>query len=314
MKILITGAGGFMGPHIIEFLVNKGHEVLGTYYSPTTDITKSNPKAQLIECDITNKDKLKTILASFRPDRIFHLAAQSYPTVSWDKPQLTFYVNAIGTINLFESLRELKLDPVILVACSSAEYGYVKEEEVPIKEDHPLLPLHPYGVTKVAQDLLTYQYFKNYGQKGIRARIFNTTGPKKINDVCADFTKRAVMIKKGLSEPVMKVGNLETRRALTDVRDLIRGFWLLTEMGEYGQVYNLSGSKVYKIGDILELVLREVGLENVRIEQDPKLMRPTDEPIIFGSTERLEQQTGWKQEIPIEKTIKDMIAHWEKVL
>jgi GDP-4-dehydro-6-deoxy-D-mannose reductase len=174
--------------------------------------------------------------------------------------------------------------------------------------------LHPYGVSKVAQDLLTYQYYKNFGIKGIRARIFNTTGPRKVNDVCADFTKRAVEIEKGLSERKMRVGNLDTKRAITDVRDLIRAFWMLTEEGKHGDVYNLSGAEVYTMREIMEKVLELTGLENVEVWQDPALIRPTDEPVIFGSTEKLKAKTGWKQEIPLEKTLKDMIEYWRTVL
>jgi len=313
MRCFITGAGGFMGPHLARFLHEKGAEIMSTYYEPISDIKELKKVGKAIELDVRDREKFKKLLKEFKPDQVYHLAAQSYPTVSWEKPNYTVQSNIEGTINLFESLKELKMNPIVIVACSSAEYGFVMPEEVPIKETHSLLPLHPYGVSKVAQDFLTYQYFKNFGMKGIRVRIFNTTGPGKVNDVCSDFTKQAVMIEKGKQKPVFKVGNLNTRRALTDVRDIINAFYLLAEKGEAGEVYNASGEKAYLIKDILDEIIKITGIK-VKIEIDPKLVRPTDEPIIFGDSAKLKNDTGWKQFVPIEKTLKDMVEFWRNKL
>ncbi len=313
MKAFITGAGGFMGLHLATFLKKQGYEVMSTYYESIWPISALKELGEAEELDVRDKDKFKHLLNEFKPTKVFHLAAQSYPTVSWERPNYTTQANIEGTINLFESLKELNINPVTLVACSSAEYGFVTEDEVPIKESHALLPLHPYGVSKVAQDFLTYQYFKNFGLNGIRMRIFNTTGPGKVNDVCSDFTKRAVMIEKGLSEPVMRVGNLKARRGITDVRDAIRGFNLVTDMGKMGDVYNISGDKVYLIQDILNKVL-ELSDISPEIKVDPQLIRPTDEPVIFGDSSRLKEATGWEQEITLEKTLQDMIDFWRKKL
>ncbi len=312
-RAYITGIGGFIGQHLCNFLIEQGYEVLGSYYDPTTDVALLPKKARIEKCDIRDATAVERAIAAAKPDVIFHLAAQSYPEVSWEKPAYTMEANAIGTINLFEAVKRLKLDPVILVACSSAEYGFVSEDEVPVKESHPLLPLHPYGVSKVAQDLLTYQYFKNDGIRGIRARIFNTTGPMKSGDVCGNFTQQAALIKKGKQEPIIKVGNLEARRAITDARDMVRAFELLARKGEPGEVYNLSGSKVYRVGDILDMLLRIADVR-AEIRQDPALLRPTDEPIIYGDSAKVKAITGWKQEIPIERTLTDMLAHWMEVL
>ncbi|MDI6738496.1 MAG: GDP-mannose 4,6-dehydratase [Nanoarchaeota archaeon] len=313
MKAFITGAGGFMGPHLAKYLHEKGDTVYSTYYEPISDINELKKLGIAKELDVRDTNKFRKMLKEFQPDVVYHLAAQSYPNVSWEKPNYTIQANVEGTINLFESLKELNLNPVVIVACSSAEYGFVKPEEVPINEAHSLLPLHPYGVSKVAEDLLTYQYFKNFGMKGIRVRIFNTTGPGKVNDVCSDFTKQAVMIEKGLQKPVFKVGNINTRRALTDVRDIIRAFRLLAEKGKAGEVYNASGEKAYLIKDILDEIIKITGIK-VKIKIDPKLIRTTDEPIIFGDSTKLKNETGWRQEIPIEKTIKDMIEFWRAKL
>jgi len=304
----VTGAGGMMGSHMVEFFKRKNFDVLGTYYRPTTDINEIKDVCTLKELDVRDYWDVHKVVRDFKPDRIFHLAAQSYPTVSWDQPQYTIDTNTKGTTNLFEAVKNLKLDPMIMNACSSAQYGFVEEKDVPVKESHPMKPLHPYGVTKVTQEMLAYQYFKNFGIRCVNIRIFNTTGPRKVNDVCADFTKRAVEIEKGKDVP-MRVGNLQTRRAITDVRDAINAFWLATEKGQPGETYNFSGDQAYLIGDLLQKVVDITGI-TPKIWQDPALMRPTDEPIIFGDATKLKEHTGWSQQYAIDTTLKDMVAYW----
>jgi nucleoside-diphosphate-sugar epimerase len=241
------------------------------------------------------------------------MAAQSYPTVSLLKPRETFDANAGGTINLFECLRSLDMTPVVVVACSSAEYGPVAAEDLPVLETHPLRPLHPYGVSKVAQDLLAAQYFTNYGMSAVRIRIFNTTGPGKEGDVCADLTRRAVEIEKGIRPPSLPVGNLTTRRAIVDARDLVRGLWLSAEHCAVGDVYNLGGDKVYSVQQIIDTIRAEVRV-GFQIQQDPALMRPCDEPVIAGDTSKVRSCTGWKPELDLAETIHDMINWWRRRL
>ncbi|MBE3086975.1 MAG: GDP-mannose 4,6-dehydratase, partial [Bacteroidetes bacterium] len=185
MRTWVTGFGGFMGVHLVEMLQTKGEEVLSTYFRPTTDISDVHSESKIVECDVRDRKKVFSLLEEFKPQKIYHLAAQSYPTVSWDEPWYTIETNVIGTINIFEGVKKVGLDCIILNACSSAEYGFVTEEEVPIMESHSLKPLHPYGVSKVAQEMLAYQYYRNFGIKSIAVRIFNTTGPRKVNDVCS---------------------------------------------------------------------------------------------------------------------------------
>lgn len=308
-RILVTGAGGMIGSHLLDFLIARGHEVVGTDFVPTTDIKELNKKALYIECDIRDKNKLTDIISRFKPEIIFHLAAQSFPTVSWDRPEYTIEANILGTVNLFEAVKELKLDTIILNAGSSAEYGYVREKDVPVKEERELKPLHPYGVSKVAQELLAYQYYKNFGIKSVTIRIFNTTGPKKINDVCSDFTKQVALMEKGLQKPVLKVGNINTKRAITDVRDLIEAFWLAVHECDFGERYNVSGDKIYLIRDIID-ILRELTVIKFDLYEDPNLIRPTDEPVIYGDSARFKEKTGWQQKIEIKKTLKDMLDYW----
>jgi len=310
----VTGAAGFMGDYLVETLVNKGHDVLATYYRPTTDVRNIDRRARIEECDIRDRSKVRGLLSGFRPDSIFHLAAQSYPTVSWEDPWYTIETNVIGTINIFEGIKELGLDCKVLNACSSAEYGFVSQEEVPLKEEHSLKPLHPYGVSKVAQEMLAYEYFKNFGVKSISIRIFNTTGPRKVNDVCSDFTKRLVQIEKGKNpERKLRVGNIKTKRTITDVRDSVRAFQLALDKATIGETYNLSGEKVYEIEEVIDLLRKLVDF-NFECEVDPKLLRSTDEPIIYGDSERFKRETGWRQEIPLDRTLNDMLNYWRGVL
>ena len=312
MRALITGATGFIGSYLSSLLYEEGYEVYGTNYG----INHSKeycvaPAIKLFECDIRDGNAVDSLLETIAPDRIYHLASQSLPTVSWRDPVTTIMTNIVGTINVFESVIKHKLDSRVLVACSSAEYGLSIQSDIPVREDHPLQPLHPYGVSKVAQDMLALQYFVNFGVPTVRIRIFNTTGPGKTNDVCSDFAKRIVEAEKGLSQSVIKVGNLTARRDITDVRDTIRGLYLAMEKGVMGEVYNLSRGETYQISNILKILL-SLSRKRIDVEIDQGLLRPTDEPVIVGNSENLYMQTGWKPTIPIEKTLEDTINYWRE--
>lgn len=319
MKVLVTGAGGMVGSHMVELLYSHGDDVLGTYYKPTTDIANIDQNIKMIECDIRYYQSVLRIISEFQPDQIYHLAAQSYPTVSWSHPQETIDTNVNGTINVFEAIKEVRknclfYDPMVVVACSSAEYGQTLNElDNPyVKETAELKPLHPYGVSKVGQDLLSFQYFMNDRIRCIRARIFNSTGTRKTNDVTSDFTKRAIIAEKtGIWK--LRVGNLETKRAIMDQRDLVNGLMLLAKKGKVGDVYNLSSEYCYQMKEIVEMIERLVG-HKFEIEVDPRLLRPTDERIIIGNVDKLKADTGWCQQIKMEQTVSDMLNYWRKVL
>jgi len=313
MKALITGVTGFIGSYLAEYLLAKGMIIYGTFHRESIeDIAHLKDKITLSKCDVRNQATVQKIVKKSNPDFIFHLAAQSRPDISWKNPVETMETNVMGTVYVFESVRQLGLDPKILVTGSSAEYGLIGENEPPIKEDHPLLPVSPYGVSKVAQDLLAYQYFKNYGMKMIRVRIFGATGPRKVGDACSDFAKQIVKIECGKAEPIIRVGNLEVKRDLMDVKDTLEAFWLLMEKGKIGDVYNICSSKVIKIGDILNKFL-EISGRSVKIEVDPKKLRPSDEPIVVGDSSKIRKDCGWMPAIPIEKTLEDTLNYWRKV-
>jgi len=311
MRALITGIDGFIGSYLAECLLAKGIDVHGII----ANLTQIENIAHLIDkitpskCDVRNQITVKKVIRKSAPDFIFHLAAQSRPDISWRDPWRTMEVNVMGTLNVFESVRQLGLDPKMLVACSSSEYGFLREDEGPIKENNQLLPLSPYAVSKVTQDLLAYQYFQNYNLKTIRVRIFGTIGPRKIGDACSDFARQIAEIERGKKEPIVHVGNLEARRDLTDVRDMVEAFWLLVRKGKFGDVYNACSSRVYKISDILNKFL-ELSEVDIKVKVDSKKLRPSDEPIIVGDNSKIRKESGWRPKISIDKTLEDILSYW----
>ena len=229
------------------------------------------------------------------------------------KPCETMEINAGGTINVFESLRAVGIKPMVVVACSSAEYGPVAAADLPVRETHPLHPLHPYGVSKVAQDLLAAQYFANYSLPCVRIRIFNTTGPGKEGDVCSDLLKRVAEIELGIRNPVLLVGNVTSRRAIIDVRDMARGLWLAAERCEPGDVYNVGANRIYSVEELIETI-RTLVKTPFTVEQESSLMRGCDELVIAGDTTKFRTRTGWEPGIDLHGTLQEMLAWWRQRL
>jgi GDP-4-dehydro-6-deoxy-D-mannose reductase len=306
MKILITGASGFIGGFLTDHCLKKDATVLGI------DIRQpdgASARAPFEICDVRDFGKFSALLSQFRPDRVFHLAAQSYPTISLIRPQETMETNAGGTINLFEGLRASGQKPIVVVACSSGEYGPVASEDLPVRETHALSPLHPYGVSKVTQDLLTAQYFINYTIPAVRMRIFNTTGPGKLGDVCSDLARRAVEIEMGVRPPILMVGNLTTRRALADVRDLVRALWIAAEKCKPGDVYNIGADQIFSVQEVIDAIRAQMKIA-FTVQQQPDLVRACDEPIIAGDTSKLRSCCDWVPKIDLHSTLRDMLAWW----
>ncbi|MBI4015358.1 MAG: GDP-mannose 4,6-dehydratase [Candidatus Aenigmarchaeota archaeon] len=321
MTVLITGASGFIGSFLSRLCLNKGENVIGVYwksddYANLEDIQNKNliddieTKMKLVYCNVADFYAVRRLIEEFKPDKIFHLAAEASPTYSLQYPQETIQTNVIGTINIFESIRDLKINPIVVVAGSSAEYGIVEEKDLPTKETHQLKPLHPYGVSKVAQDLLSYQYFKNYGIKTVVCRIFNTTGPGKTKDACSAYAKRIIEVKLGVRNKIL-CGNLENYRDVTDGRDMAAAIWLAGDSGEWGESYNLCSGKLHKIGDIVKRMMELSGVKADLI-QDKTLLRPADERVIAGDNLKFVSKTGWKPVIPMDQTLNDMLKWWEE--
>lgn len=313
-RVLITGITGFAGSHMAEFLLKEGYEVYGIcrWRANRENIVHLNDKVKLIEADLLDSHSLERLIFEVRPDLIFHLAGQSFVPASWTSPALTLETNVVGPANLFEAVRRAQIDPVIQLACSSEEYGLVKPSELPIKETNPLRPLSPYAVSKLAMDYLGYQYFKSYGMKIVRTRGFNHTGPRR-GEVFAEssFAKQIAEIEKGKREPVLYVGNLEAQRDYTDVRDMVRGYFLAATRGEPGEAYNICRGQAWKIEDVL-LYMISLSKKKVKVKKDPARMRPSDVPILIGNNTKFRKQTGWKPEISLKQTFRDLLDYWRE--
>ena len=253
------------------------------------------------------------LLAEYQPTHVFHLGAQSLPTVSWADLVGTFESNVMGSLSLFEAVRHMKRLPIVVSACSSAEYGHVPASAIPVKEEHTLRPLHPYGISKLCLDLLAREFFLDYKIPAVNLRLFNTTGPGRTNDAPSDFVRQLNCIRKGLQPPVIEEGNLKPHRAFRDVRDTVRGFYLAALKGNHGEACNLCATSTNKIGELLRTAIRLSGIE-VETRQAEHLIRPSDEKIIFGSTDKFRKYTGWMPTLSIEQTLSSMLEYWDRKL
>jgi GDP-4-dehydro-6-deoxy-D-mannose reductase len=341
LRVLITGVTGFAGSHLAEYLLERGDvEVYGacrwrSRLDNLSDLARQgrlnrrgldalvNDAAQLREMadsnalnllqgDMADPYQMKTLLEIVKPERIFHLAAQSFVPTSWSAPAETFYINTVGQIHLFEAVRAAGIDPLIQIAGSSEEYGLVHPDEVPMKESNPLRPLSPYAVSKVAQELLAYQYHQSYGLKTVVTRGFNHTGPRHGPVLsCSSFARQIAEIEADLAPPVLYVGDLTTRRDWVDVRDVARAYWLALERGLPGEVYNVGSGTTRTIQSMLDLLL---SLSSVKVEvrQDPARLRPSDVPILWADDSKFRARTGWEPQIPFERTMRDLLDDWRE--
>jgi GDP-4-dehydro-6-deoxy-D-mannose reductase len=283
--------------------------VVGSFLS-APDGFQSLHGIRFVACDLRNGPQVTKLVEERAPTHVFHLGAQSSPMRSRTAPLETFDSNVLGSLHLFEAVRRLPRPPVVVLACSSAEYGHVARTGIPTRESQKLNPLHPYGISKVCLDLLARYYFVEHGIPTIRLRVFNTTGPGKTEDAASDFIRQLVQIKRGLRPPVVKAGNLSPRRAFLDVSDAVRGFYLAATRGKPGEVYNLCASQTHSIRELLECAIRITGVQ-VRIQESSRLVRPHDEKIIFGSSARFRRHTGWKPTVSFEETLASMLDYWQ---
>jgi len=315
MRILITGITGFVGSHFAEYALERGFQVFGSirWRSKMEHMEQLRNRVTLIESDLRDLLSVRTVLDQAQPDYVIHLAAQSFVHASWQTPVETFYTNVVSQMNLFEAMRQLGSSARFLVIGSSEEYGLVEPDELPIRETNPLRPLSPYAVSKVAQDLMGWQYFKSYGMHVLRSRAFNHTGPRR-GDAFAEsnFAKQIAEMEAGLREPVVHVGDLKPTRDFSDVRDIVRGYWLLLERGTPGEVYNLCSGLEWSIERILNFLIEKSTLQQIEIRQDPARLRPSDVPVLRGSRQKVESALGWRTTIPLEQTLSDLLEYWRR--
>ena len=335
--VLISGAGGFLGSHLTDFCINQGKEVYGidlpnhpiqnlTHYTngqfkfsseeklkafgTSIQIPTSNKNFVFLECDLKNAGLLEKIIQKIRPKFILHFGAQPFVIPSWEDPVNTIRTNVIGTLNIFEAIKKHKISTRVITACSSAEYGTSTSVNRPLRESDPLLAIHPYGISKIATELLTRQYYINFGIEAINLRFFNQTGPRKKGDACADFISKIAKIELELSEPVIEVGNLNTYRDFTGIGDSLKAIWMVATNGTPGETYNVCSGRKIQIRQILKIALSFSSKEIEVKEKVPHKLRKTDEEIILGDNSKIKKELGWDIFVPIEKTLRDMFDYW----
>ncbi len=315
MNVLITGITGFVGSHLAEFLLKKGgYEIYGLkrWRSPLNNIQEIKDQVNLVDGDLRDGKSMSRIISDISPDRIFHLAAQSYVPTSFTAPTDTIETNVNGTINLLEAVMAAKINPKIHICSSSEVYGQVTEDELPIKETNAFRPQSPYAVSKVGEDLISFQYFKSYGLQTIMSRAFTHTGPRRGSVfVVSAFAKQIAEIEAGKKEPILNVGNLESVRTFLDVRDIVGAYDLLIEKCEPGQAYNIGGNASMKIGEMLDKLL-QMSDKQIEVRVDPKLLRSSDVTLQIPDVSKFKQATGWEPKIPFEKTLKDTLDYWRE--
>jgi GDP-mannose 4,6-dehydratase len=312
MKVLITGITGMVGSHLAEYLLTfPGVEIHGMvrWRSPLRNIEGILSRIQLHQGDLRDLNSLVLMLRSVKPDRIHHLAAQSYVDMSFVAPADTLQSNIIGTVNLLDAIRIVGINPRVHICSSSEVYGQVQPHEVPITEDTPLRPASPYAVSKVGEDMIAFQYGLSYQLDLIRTRMFTHTGPRR-GDVFAEssFAKQIAEIEVGASKGPVRVGNLDSVRTLADVRDAVRAYKLLLDKCRGGEVYNIGGKETMTIGDILE-ILKSIARVPIEHVVDPARRRPSDVTLQIPDTGKFRKETGWEPEIPARQTLSDLLEY-----
>lgn len=308
MKCLITGVNGFVGSYLAEYLLEKKHKIIGTVY-PKNSSQIAN--VQTFPCDLANPNEIEDIIKQTKPEIIFHLAGQGYVPTSWEDPIGTFTINVLGALYLLEAVKKYTPESKILIIGSGDEYGSVDGNK-PLTEETPLNPQNPYAITKTCADLLSAQLGKYYNLHIVRIRAFPHIGPRQSpNFVVSDFCKQIALIEKKKQPPIIKVGNIESKRDFTDVRDIVQAYLLAVEKCKSGEVYNISSEKAYSISEILKKLIN-LSKTDIKIESDSSKFRPQDTQIKLGNSRKFRNLTGWKPKIPIEQTLQETLDWWRK--
>lgn len=320
---IITGATGMVGSHLADYLLeNTDWEIHGLVrWNDRMDNLEhlmgrinNNDRFYLQYGDINDLSSMLSVFGKINPDYVFHLAAQSYPKTSFDSPLETLETNILGTAKILDTIKTLKLDPIIHVCASSEVFGRVPKEFLPIHEDVGFHPASPYAISKVGTDLVGRFYAEAYGMKVMTTRMFTHTGPRR-GDVFAEstFAKQIAMIEAGLQKPIIKVGNLDSLRTWSDVRDAVRAYYMLvTDNPVPGEYYNIGGSYSCTVREMLEYLLSLSTNKEIKIEIDPERLRPIDADLQVPDTSKFKNHTGWEPEISFEKTMNDLLNYWRE--
>lgn len=310
LKALILGGAGFVGKHLIRHLRDDLKWDISVTKMKNEKVEEKDIK--VYDLDIMNLSEIKQVMEQVQPDTIFHLAAQSSVALSWKNPGLTIDVNIKGSVNVLDAVRFLSFKPRILLIGSGEEYGHIRPEETPVKEETILRPGNIYAATKAAQNMIGKIYADAYTMDIIIIRAFNHIGAGQAPIfVVSDFCRQVAQIEKGLIEPVIKVGNLCAKRDFLDVADVIRAYALLAQKGRSGEVYNVGSGKSISIQEILNLILSKSS-HKISVLQEKDRFRPIDVAVIEADINKLQKDTGWKAEISISDTISDVLEYWRK--
>jgi GDP-4-dehydro-6-deoxy-D-mannose reductase len=309
MKTLITGITGMIGSHVARLAVAQGHETFGlARFSAASRMAVIQDKS-VFRVDILDRDALERVFDKVKPELVIHLAAQAYNGTSWEMEDITHLTNYTGTLNVLRACRRFAPASKVVLACSSAEYGDVKVEDTPLKENRPLRPITPYGVTKLATEALGYQYFKNYGMAVVFPRLFIHVGTgHPPATAIQNFARQLALISRKLAPPIVRVGNLSSARDFVDVRDGARAILLLAGKGTPGDPVNVCSGIAYSISQILDMLI-EISGEKVEVVHDPQLMRPSDEPLLLGDNTKL-KALGWAPDYGMKETLATVYQDW----
>lgn len=315
MRVLLTGIAGFAGSYLAELLVREPDiEVHGVVHRSDRRIAHLAGQLHLHRGDLRNALWVSEVVEAVRPEYTLHLAAWSDVGGSWQQPWTTYELNIQCQLNLLEALRRWQPACRTLIVSSNEIYGLVDAADLPIDEATPFRPNSPYGVSKLTQDMMALQYFNSHRLPTIRARSFNHLGPGQADEFAASaFARQIAEIELGLREPVVRVGNLSAERDFTDVRDVVRAYWLLAQRGEAGLCYNIGSGAPRAIRELLDTLL-ELSPAPIRVELDPARLRPSDVPRTYCDNRRLVQVTGWQPVIDLRTTLHDLLEGWRAQL
>lgn len=319
-KILITGITGFVGSHLADYLLEKGtahiYGLKRWHLSRFRNIRHllDHKRVTLLDCDITDPIGVRQIIKRVKPDKVFHLAAESFVSPSWLHPSHYMDVNFKGTVNFLDAMLETGIHPRFLIPGSGEEYGEIEEKELPIREHTVLRPVNPYAVSKIAQDFIGFVYFKSYGLPVIRTRAFNHEGPRRdyVFGV-PSYAYQIARIEAKKQKPVVKTGRIDDRRNFMHVRDLVEAYWLAMEHGKPGELYLIGADerdRIYTFREVLQMLIGMSTVKGIRIKQDPELVRPTSVPRLIGDTRKFRKLTGWKPKMPFQKILEDTLEYW----
>ena len=310
MRILVTGVTGFAGSFLAELLLKSGHDVYGLVHpSSSHQPTPDHNRFIAVRGSILDRDEVNNVYVEAKPDLVYHLAGQASPVQSWQIPAQTFAVNTGGTANILQAAQKYGR-PRVVVVTSAHMYGTLGHESVAITEFTMPAPADPYGISKLAAGQLVNAYYRRYQLPAIEARPFNHIGPRQTRGfVVPDFASQVAAIKLGKSEPVIKVGNLSAKRDFTDVRDVAEAYRKIGFEGRPGETYIVCSGKVVSIKAILDKIIVIAGV-SVTVEQDPDRVRPTDINSVVGSYAKLEKETGWRPQIELTQSLRDVFQEW----